>query len=91
MSDKNDAKMDDNIYKITSPIMGTFYHSSTPGEPSLIKVGQKINSSDIVCVIESMKIFTQIRSEHAGIVKEILVENEEPVMKKQELITIEKE
>jgi acetyl-CoA carboxylase biotin carboxyl carrier protein len=87
MSNKNS----DNIYKVTSPVMGTFYHSSAPGEPPLIKVGQKINASDTVCVIESMKIFTQIRSEHAGIVKEILVQNEEPVMKKQELITIEKE
>ncbi len=82
--------MDDKIYKVTSPVMGTFYRSSTPGAPPITEVGQKINASDIVCVIESMKIFTEIRSEYAGVVKEILVENEDPVMKKQELIIIEK-
>jgi acetyl-CoA carboxylase biotin carboxyl carrier protein len=82
--------MDDKIYKVASPVMGTFYFASAPGQPPLIEVGQKINASDIVCVIESMKIFTEIRSEYSGVVKEILVENEEPVMKKQELIIIEK-
>jgi len=82
--------MNDKIYKVTSPVMGTFYRSSTPGAPPIAEVGQKINASDIVCVIESMKIFTEIRSEYAGVVKEILVENEDPVMKKQELIIIEK-
>jgi len=83
--------MDDKIYKVASPVMGTFYLASAPGQPPLIGVGQKISASDIVCVIESMKIFTEIRSEYSGVVKEILVENEEPVMKKQELIIIEKE
>ena len=83
--------MDDKVYKIASPVMGTFYRASVSGQPPLIEIGQKISASDIVCVIESMKIFTEIRSEYAGVVKEILVENEEPVMKKQELIIIEKE
>ncbi len=82
--------MDDKVYKVASPVMGTFYRTSAPGQPPLIEVGQKISASDIVCVIESMKIFTEIRSEYAGVVKEILVENEDPVMKKQELIIIEK-
>jgi len=83
--------MDDKVYKVSSPVMGTFYRASAQGQPHLVEVGQKISASDIVCVIESMKIFTEIRSEYAGVVKEILVENEEPVMKKQELIIIEKE
>ncbi len=82
--------MDDKVYKVASPVMGTFYRTSAPGQPPLVEVGQKISASDIVCVIESMKIFTEIRSEYAGVVKEILVENEEPVMKRQELIIIEK-
>ena len=82
--------MDDKVYKVASPVMGTFYRTSAPGQPPIVEVGQKISASDIVCVIESMKIFTEIRSEYAGVVKEILVENEEPVMKRQELIIIEK-
>ncbi|MCK5206693.1 MAG: hypothetical protein KAQ79_01685 [Cyclobacteriaceae bacterium] len=81
--------MDNNTYKVTAPVMGTFYRASGPGEKPLVETGQKINASEIVCVIESMKIFTELRSEHSGIVKEILVENEDPVMKNQSLIIIE--
>ena len=81
--------MDNNTYKVTAPVMGTFYRASGPGEKPLVEIGQKINASEIVCVIESMKIFTELRSEHSGIVKEILVENEDPVMKNQSLIIIE--
>jgi biotin carboxyl carrier protein len=44
---------------------------------------------DVVCIIESMKVFTELRANHNGIVKRILVENEDPVMKNQELIEIE--
>ncbi len=81
--------MSTNIYTITSPVMGVFYQASAPGEALLIEVGRQINVSDVVCIIESMKIFTELRSEKAGIVKKILVENEEPVMKDQALIEIE--
>ena len=77
-------------YRVASPVMGTFYRASAPGQPPLVEIGQKISASDMVCVIESMKIFTEIRSEYAGVVKKILVESEEPVMKKQALIIIEK-
>ena len=76
-------------YKVTSPVMGTFYRASAPGEKPLVEVGQKVNASDVVCMIESMKIFTELRADQAGIVKKLLVEDEEPVMKNQELIEIE--
>jgi len=81
--------MGDKTYTITSPVMGTFYRSSAPGEKFLVEEGQAITPSDIICVIESMKIFTELCSEQAGIVKKILVENEDPVMKNQALIEIE--
>lgn len=81
--------MGDNTYTLTSPVMGTFYRASAPGEKALVEEGQSITSSDIICVIESMKIFTELRSEHPGVVKKILVENEDPVMKNQALIEIE--
>ena len=81
--------MGKNTYTLTSPVMGTFYRSTAPGEKFLVEEEQKINASDIVCMIESMKIFTELRSEHSGIVKKILVENEDPVMKNQALIEIE--
>ncbi len=81
--------MGDKTYTLTSPVMGTFYRSSAPGEPSLVKEGQSITTSDILCVIESMKIFTELRSEHSGIIRKIMVENEDMVMKNQALIEIE--
>ena len=76
-------------YKITSPLMGTFYKASAPGEKPLVEVGQKINANDVVCVIESMKIFTELRGDHGGTVVKILVDDEDPVMKNQELMEIE--
>jgi len=82
--------MGDNIYTVTSPIMGTFYTSASPDEKAYIKEGSEIAANDLVCMIESMKVFTELRSEHNGIVKKILVENEDPVMKNQALIEIEK-
>jgi acetyl-CoA carboxylase biotin carboxyl carrier protein len=81
--------MGDNTYTLTSPVMGTFYRASAPGEKALVEEGQAITPADIICVIESMKIFTELRSEHPGVVKKILVENEDSVMKNQALIEIE--
>ena len=69
--------------------MGTFYRASAPEEKPLVEVGQQVNASDLVCMIESMKIFTELRAEMAGTIKKILVENEDPIMKNQELIEIE--
>jgi len=81
--------MSSETYKITSPLMGTFYKASAPGEKPLVEVGQKVKPSDVVCVIESMKIFTELRADRGGTVIKILVDDEEPVMKNQELIEIE--
>ena len=75
-------------YIVNSPVMGTFYRASAPGEPALVEEGQKVNEGDLVCIIESMKIFTELRCEKAGTVGKILVENEEAVMKNQALIEI---
>lgn len=80
--------MGNDTYTITSPVMGTFYRSAAPGEPALVEVGKQIKEGDMVCVIESMKIFTELRSERSGIVEKILVKNEDAVMKNQALIEI---
>ena len=81
--------MGKSIYTVTSPLMGTFYRASNPDEAPLVEEGQHIEASSVVCIIESMKIFTELRTEKSGIVKKILMENEEPVMKNQALIEIE--
>ena len=76
-------------HRITSPLMGIFYSAPAPGEEPFVAVGQRVNAGDVVCVIESMKIFTELRTDQAGTVKRILVVNEDTVMKKQDLIEIE--
>jgi len=76
-------------YKIKSPLMGTFYSAPGPGEKPYVEAGQQVNASDVVCVIESMKIFTELRTDKGGFIKTILVKNEELVMKNQDLIEIE--
>ncbi|MCK4986796.1 MAG: hypothetical protein KAS40_14805, partial [Desulfobacterales bacterium] len=43
------------VYFVKSPVMGTFYRASAPGEKPLVEVGQRVNASDLVCMIESMK------------------------------------
>jgi len=69
--------------------MGTFYSAPGPGEKPYVEVRQQVNASDVVCVIESMKVFTELRTDKGGFIKAILVENEELVMKNQDLIEIE--
>ncbi len=76
-------------YKIASPVMGTFYRASSPDSDPLVTQGQKVEAGQVVCIIESMKIFTELRAEKAGTVKEILLENEDMVMKNQEVIIVE--
>lgn len=65
-----------NDREITSPFVGTFYRSSSPADDPYVKVGQKVNKGDVVCIVEAMKIMNEIESEFAGTIEEICVENE---------------
>lgn len=81
--------IDENHHQIKSPMVGTFYRSPSPGADSFVKVGQKVNQGDILCIIEAMKILNQIEADKSGIVKQILVENAGPVEYDQTLFIIE--
>ncbi len=74
---------------IDSPMVGTFYSAASPSSPSFVEVGQTIAVGDTLCIIEAMKMLNQIESEKAGVIKEILVENEQPVEFGQPLYVIE--
>ena len=76
------------IFQVTSPVMGIYYSASEPGAEPFVHAGHQVQTGDVVCVIESMKIFTQIKTEKAGVVKKVLVENEAMVTKNQVLIEI---
>ena len=74
---------------IESPIVGTFYRSATPGADAFVKVGSKVEADQTVCIVEAMKVMNEIKAEKSGIIKEILVENGEPVEFGQPLFVLE--
>jgi len=64
---------------ITSPMVGTFYRSSSPEAEPFVAVGTKISVDQTLCIIEAMKVMNEIRAEFAGEIVQVLVENGEPV------------
>jgi acetyl-CoA carboxylase biotin carboxyl carrier protein len=73
LSENSPAK---NIYNVTSPFVGTFYLSPSPGDPPYVKLGDKIRKGQILCIVEAMKIMNEIDAESSGELVEICVENE---------------
>ena len=74
---------------VTSPIVGTFYASPSPEKPAFVKVGDTVNTGDVVCIIESMKLMNEINSEFSGKVAEIYVKDGQAVEYGQKLMRIE--
>ena len=64
---------------VKSPMVGTFYRSPSPESKSFVDVGSSVNIGDTLCIIEAMKLLNEIESDHAGVIKAILVENGQPV------------
>jgi acetyl-CoA carboxylase biotin carboxyl carrier protein len=73
---------------VRSPMVGTFYRSSAPGEKVFVEKGQQVNSGDILCIIEAMKMMNQIKADKTGVIGEILAKDGEPVEFDQPMITI---
>ena len=80
--------IDNNLTTITAPLVGTYYESSKPGNPPFVSTGQTIEKGQSLCVIEAMKIFNEIESEHSGEIHEILVKDGDPVEYGQPLFTL---
>lgn len=72
-----------------SPMVGTFYRSASPSSPAFVEVGQTVKAGDTLCIIEAMKLMNEIEAEKSGVVKEILVENGQPVEFGEPLFIIE--
>lgn len=72
-----------------SPMVGTFYRSSSPTAKAFVEVGQSVNKGDTVCIIEAMKIMNQIEAEISGTVRAILAEDGQPVEYGEPLIVID--
>lgn len=73
---------------VKSPMVGTFYRAASPGAKPFVEVGDTVEVGDALCIIEAMKLMNEIESDRAGVVKQILVENGQPVEFGQPLVVI---
>lgn len=76
-------------HQVTSPMVGTFYRSATPGAKPFTDVGQQVNAGETLCIVEAMKMLNQIEADKSGKVVAILVENGQPVEYGQAMFIIE--
>ncbi len=84
------AEDDNSKYIIVkSPMIGTFYRSSSPDKPSLANIGDEISPGQTLCIIEAMKLFNEIESEVSGKIVKVLVENSQPVEYDQPLFLVD--
>lgn len=74
---------------VRSPMVGTFYRSSSPESKSFVEVGQQVNVGDTLCIVEAMKMMNQIESDKSGVIKAILIENGQAVEFDEPLFIIE--
>ena len=64
---------------VKSPMVGTFYRAASPGAKTFVEVGDRVNPGDTLCIIEAMKLLNEIEADQGGVVKEVYVENGQPV------------
>lgn len=74
---------------VKSPMIGTFYRSSSPEKPPLASVGDEFKKGDVLCIIEAMKLFNEIESEYSGKIVKVLVDDASPVEYDQALFLID--
>jgi acetyl-CoA carboxylase biotin carboxyl carrier protein len=74
---------------VRSPMVGTFYASTSPDAPSFTEIGKHVNAGDTLCIIEAMKMMNQIEADKSGVIKEILAQNEDAIEFDQPLFIIE--
>lgn len=83
--EKDDAK----LIQVKSPMIGTFYRSSSPDKPPYVKVGDRVVKGDTVCIVEAMKLFNEIESEVSGKIVKVLVEDAQPIEYDQPLFLVD--
>lgn len=84
-----DADSNANYLQIKSPMVGTFYRSSSPDKAAYVKVGDVVEAGSVVCIIEAMKLFNEIESEISGRIVKVMVEDAQPVEYDQVLFLVD--
>ena len=83
------AAPQDTTVAVKAPFVGTFYRAPSPDAEPYVSVGQEVGPETVVCIVEAMKVMNEIKAEVRGIVREIMVENAQPVQFGQILFKIE--
>jgi acetyl-CoA carboxylase biotin carboxyl carrier protein len=83
-----EARSTEDLHLVTSPIVGTYYGSPSPGTDAFVKVGTHVETGKILCIVEAMKLMNEIESDVTGEVVRIFVENGQPVEYGQPLFGI---
>jgi acetyl-CoA carboxylase biotin carboxyl carrier protein len=83
-----EADPDANLHVVKSPIVGTFYESPSPGSPPFVKIGDQVESGQILCIIEAMKLMNEIESDAGGEIVKRFVQNGQPVEYGQPLFAV---
>lgn len=78
-----------NTVVIKSPMIGTFYRSSSPDKPAFVSVGDEIKPGSVICIVEAMKLFNEIESEISGRIVKVLIDDASPVEYDQPLFLVE--
>ena len=78
-----------NYLEVRSPMVGTFYRSSSPDKAAFVQVGDTIQTGSVVCIVEAMKLFNEIEAEVSGKVVKVMVEDAQPVEYDQVLFLVE--
>ncbi len=81
----------DELAEIRSPMVGTFYVAPDPDSPPFVQVGGHVSPDTVVCIVEAMKVFNEIKAEVAGTIERILVKNEKPIEYGQPLFLVRSE
>ncbi len=76
------------LITVTSPIVGTFYRSPSPDAPPLVEVGLRIKKGQVLCIIEAMKVLSEIKADVSGTIVEVLATNGQPVEYGQPLFRV---
>jgi acetyl-CoA carboxylase biotin carboxyl carrier protein len=77
-----------NVKKVVAPLTGVFYRSSTPDAEPFVKEGDRVNTGDVLCILEAMKLFNEIQSDYSGSILRIIPENTQLVSQGDELFWI---
>jgi acetyl-CoA carboxylase biotin carboxyl carrier protein len=79
---------EENLHMVRSPIVGTFYEAPSPGAPPFVKPGDVIETGQVLCIVEAMKLMNEIESDVAGEIVKKLVANGQPIEYGQELFAV---